>query len=329
MGHLRIPALPRNFFSVLCQSMSKALEINGAHKSFDGVEVVKGINFDIEPGEIFGLLGPNGAGKSTTINMIGGVSHIGSGSIRVFGKDVVDDYMDTRRMTGVMHQEVTLDVFFSIAQALRLHSGYYGVPYDEKWANLLIDRLALGPHIHKKTNQLSGGMKRRYMVAKALIHRPKLLILDEPTAGVDVELRRTLWDFVQDVNREGTTILLTTHYLQEAEEVCGRIAIMNKGKIVACEKKEDLLQTFEQKKLRIRVADKISDIPAALTGFTPKKIYGNHGLEFCLDLDCSASTVLDGISNSGLVVSDIETEKPSLEEVFIRFTEEGSLTSEL
>lgn len=303
--------------------MSKALEIENVRKSYDGVEVVKGISFDIEPGEIFGLLGPNGAGKSTTINMIGGVNHLGGGAIRVFGHDVVDEFMHTRRMTGVMHQEVTLDVFFNISQALRLHSGYYGVPYDKKWADLLIERLALGPHVHKQTNQLSGGMKRRFMVAKALIHRPKLLILDEPTAGVDVELRRALWDFVLDVNKEGTTILLTTHYLQEAEEMCGRIAIMNKGEIVACEQKEDLLQTFEQKKLRLRLSENLSTIPSELTALSPKRIDEGNGLEFRLNADCSVASVLEAISKAKLTVCDIETEKPSLEEVFIRFTEGG------
>ncbi len=301
--------------------MSKALEINNVRKSFAGVEVVKGISFDIEPGEIFGLLGPNGAGKSTTINMIGGVSHIESGSIQVFGHDVVDNYIQTRRNTGVMHQEVTLDVFFTIAQSLRLHSGYYGVPYDKAWADLLVEKLALGPHLHKQTNQLSGGMKRRFMVAKALIHRPKLLILDEPTAGVDVELRRALWDFVLDVNKQGTTILLTTHYLQEAEEMCGRIAIMNKGKIVACEQKNDLLSTFEQKKLRIKMADRVGEIPKSLEPLNPKRVFDDHGLEFRLAADCGAAKVLEALSNSGLVVCDIETEKPSLEDVFVRFTE--------
>lgn len=298
-----------------------ALELRDVRKSYNGVEVVKGISFTIEPGEIFGLLGPNGAGKSTTINMIGGVSHLGSGSIQVFGADVVENFLETRRKTGVMHQEVVVDTFFTINQALRLHSGYYGIPYDQKWADLLIDRLALRPHIHKQTNQLSGGMKRRYMVAKALIHRPQLLILDEPTAGVDVELRKALWDFVLDVNREGTTILLTTHYLQEAEEMCGRIAIMNKGNIVACEKKEDLLHTFEQKKLKIQLSQPLATIPAEFQRFAPEHGENKSTFEFKISADCSVGQVLAAVQAAGVEVLDIETEKPTLEEVFIRFTE--------
>ena len=230
-------------------------------KSFAGKEVVRDVSFQIEQGEIFGLLGPNGAGKSTTINMIAGVCHVGGGKIEVFGKNVVSDFITTRRLTGVMHQEVVIDTFFSIEQALNLHEGYYGAPRDPKWRSTLVEALALGPFLKMRTNQLSGGTKRRVMVAKALVHKPRLLILDEPTAGVDVELRHSLWDFVREVNRQGTTILLTTHYLQEAEEMCGRIAIMNKGRVIALEKKATLLGMIEGKKLKVTLARQLASAP--------------------------------------------------------------------
>ena len=219
-----------------------ALAIHNLSKEYDGTRAVNDLSFSIASGEIFGLLGPNGAGKSTTINMIGGVTRIGTGSIEIFGHDNRRDYRIARRMVGVMHQEIVIDNFFTIDQALRFHSGYYGVPDDAEWRQNLIDRLGLKPHLHKVMIKLSGGLKRRFMIAKALIHKPKLLILDEPTAGVDVELRHTLWDFVREINRQGTTILLTTHYLEEAEQMCDRIAIMHHGNLIALQSTASLLQ---------------------------------------------------------------------------------------
>ena len=180
-----------------------ALEINNLTKAFAGTTVVKGVDFTIKHGEIFGLLGPNGAGKSTIINMIAGVSRIDSGSITAFGYDNQRDYRKTRQMLGVVHQEVVIDNFFTIDQALKLHAGYYGVKDDPAWRQLVIDKLGLRAHLGKVMLKLSGGMKRRFMIAKALIHRPQLLILDEPTAGVDVELRHGLWEFVREITGRG------------------------------------------------------------------------------------------------------------------------------
>jgi ABC-2 type transport system ATP-binding protein len=210
-----------------------ALDLSHLSKRFGNFFAVEDVSFSIPPGEIFGLLGPNGAGKSTTINMVGGVSRIDAGEIKVFGHDTRREYRLTRRLAGVMHQEIVIDNFFTIDQALRFHSGYYGVPDDPKWRAMLIERLGLGPHLHKIMIKLSGGLKRRFMVAKALIHRPPLLILDEPTAGVDVELRHTLWEFVREINDQGTTILHTTHYLEEAQQMCRRNANMNHGKLIS------------------------------------------------------------------------------------------------
>ena len=178
-----------------------ALALENLTKSYGDKEVVQSLSLDIQEGEIFGLLGPNGAGKSTTINMISGVTRPGGGAIRIFGHDNQKDFRTTRRLTGVMHQEIVIDTFFTIGTALKIHAGYYGVADDPAWRNRLVERLALGPHLEKQMNKLSGGMKRRFMVAKALIHKPRLVILDEPTAGVDVELRQSLWSFVRELNR--------------------------------------------------------------------------------------------------------------------------------
>ncbi|MEJ2137702.1 MAG: ABC transporter ATP-binding protein, partial [Desulfofustis sp.] len=241
-----------------------ALAIHHLSKEYDGILAVDDISFTIEPGEIFGLLGPNGAGKSTTINMIGGVTHIGSGSIEIFGHDNRRDYRLTRRMVGVMHQEIVIDNFFTIDQALRFHAGYYGVHDDTEWRQNLIQRLGLKPHLHKVMIKLSGGLKRRFMIAKALIHKPKLLILDEPTAGVDVELRHTLWDFVREINRQGTTILLTTHYLEEAEQMCSRIAIMHHGKLIAMQTTASLLKELGTRSILVSLERPIDQLPEGL-----------------------------------------------------------------
>lgn len=297
-----------------------ALEINNLCKSFDGIAAVKGINFTIRHGEIFGLLGPNGAGKSTTINMIAGVVRVESGTIRAFGYDNQRDYRQTRRMLGVVHQEIVIDNFFTIDQALKLHAGYYGVKDDPEWRELLIERLGLRPHLGKVMLKLSGGLKRRFMIAKAMIHKPQLLILDEPTAGVDVELRHGLWDFVREINRQGTTILLTTHYLEEAEQMCDRIAIMNHGELIALERTHDLVRRLSNRQLRLWLEAPIADIPAGLAVYRPKLKEDGCELLLCLPTGESAGVLLRLLCDLGLKVRDIETDQSGLEEVFIQLT---------
>ncbi len=297
-----------------------ALEIENLEKSFEGKPAVKGISFTIEQGEIFGLLGPNGAGKSTTINMIAGVSRVGSGQIRAFGYDNQKDYRQTRRQIGVVHQEIVMDNFFTIDQALRLHAGYYGVKDDPEWRKLLIDRLALKPHLDKTMVKLSGGMKRRFMIAKALIHRPRLLILDEPTAGVDVELRHSLWDFVRDINHQGTTILLTTHYLEEAEQMCDRIAIMNHGELIAMDKTHELVRRLSNRQLKFWLEARILEIPAGLEIYSPKLKEDGTLLLLNLPAGESAGVLLGQVCHLGLKIRDLETDQSGLEEVFIQLT---------
>jgi len=304
--------------------MDKALHIENLSKSFASVPAVKNLSFDIEQGEIFGLLGPNGAGKSTIINMVSGITRIDSGSITAFGFDTRSQYRQTRRMLGVVHQEIVIDNFFTVAQALSMHAGYYGVDDDPRWRQELIDRLDLGPHLGKVMIKLSGGMKRRFMIAKALIHRPRLLILDEPTAGVDVELRHSLWEFVREINRNGTTILLTTHYLEEAEQMCDRIAIMNHGELVALEPTRDLVRRLSRRTLKLWLDGPLTTIPSELEVYHPRLEGNGRQLILCLPTDGSVSELLHQLSALRLGVNDFETDQSGLEEVFLQLTGAGS-----
>ncbi len=300
--------------------MIPALEIDHLHKSFAGTAAVDDLSLTIEPGEIFGLLGPNGAGKSTTINMISGVCRIDRGTVRIFGHDAERDYRLTRRLVGVMHQEIVTDHFFTIDRALKIHAGYYGVPGDDAWRKLLIERLGLGDHLHKSMNKLSGGLKRRFMVAKALIHKPQLLILDEPTAGVDVELRRALWQFVREMNQAGTTVLLTTHYLEEAEQMCDRIAIMSGGKLVALERTADLLARLDNRSLLLHLDTPLDQVPAALEALHGQLEENGRLLRISLAGDVVIGEVLQLLAQLNLPIRDLELPRPGLEEVFLDLT---------
>ena len=303
-----------------------ALKIDRLTKAYGQSIAVKDLSLDISQGEIFGLLGPNGAGKSTTINMITGATRIGSGRIEVYGHSIQKDYLLTRRLIGVMHQEIVIDTFFTINRAIKIHSGYYGVPDDPKWRKTLLERLGLVSHLDKPMHKLSGGLKRRFMIAKALIHKPRLLILDEPTAGVDIELRHSLWEFVREINRNGTTVLLTTHYLEEAEEMCGRIAIMDNGSLVALEDKNKLLDQLEGRKLILT----LEKIPESFEGKIfnleiPVNIQGNR-ISLCLKEGQSPGDILQTLQQMNLRVLDIEIEKPALEDVFLALTGKKPLT---
>ncbi len=300
-----------------------ALEITNLYKEFAGVPAVKDLSFAIPEGEIFGLLGPNGAGKSTTINMVAGVVRIGQGQVQAFGYDNQKEYRHTRRLLGVVHQEIVIDNFFTIEQALEIHSGYYGVKDDPAWRNLLIDRLGLRPHLGKVMIKLSGGMKRRFMIAKALIHRPRLLILDEPTAGVDVELRHGLWDFVREINKKGTTILLTTHYLEEAEQMCDRIGIMHHGEMIALEPTHDLVRKLSNRRLKLWLEEPLSSLPAGLDEYAPTIENGGSVLVLNLPAGANAGVMLKELCQTSLNIRDFETDQSGLEEVFIQLTGMG------
>jgi len=225
----------------------RALQIDALTKRYaTGVEALREVSLQIEPGEFFGLLGPNGAGKSTLIHCTTGLAQPTSGSIRVFGDDAIEDYAAAREAVGLAPQELNLDWFLTVEETLDYHAGYFGMPKRERRerARELLETFSLTEKRDERTRTLSGGMKRRLILARAVMHRPRLLILDEPTAGVDVELRLELWHYVQRINQEGTTILLTTHYLEEAEQLCDRIAFINQGEIVAEGSSEDLADRF-------------------------------------------------------------------------------------
>lgn len=228
----------------------QAIEIKRLKKTYKkGTEALKGVSFSIEEGEVFGLLGPNGAGKTTLINILAGVTEKTSGEARVFGKDIDEDPVFVKSSIGVVPQEVSYSPFFSIEDALTFQFGFYNQRVDKDWMNYVLDRLALSDKRTVKPRTLSGGMKRRFMIARALIHKPKVVVLDEPTAGVDVDLRRSLYDFVRELNKNGTTIILTTHYLEEAELLCARVGIMSHGELVTLERVEDLRRKHNDAKL--------------------------------------------------------------------------------
>jgi ABC-2 type transport system ATP-binding protein len=231
------------------QSVSKIYRSarNGALKALDGV------SFDIEEGEFFGLLGPNGAGKTTLISILAGLARPTGGRVAVLGHDVQSDYADARRLLGVVPQELVFDPFFNVREALRIQSGYFGVKNNEGWISELLDSLGLADKASSNMRQLSGGMKRRMLVAQALVHKPPVIVLDEPTAGVDVELRQTLWQFIAKLNKQGHTVLLTTHYLEEAEALCGRIAMLKSGRVVALERTSELLKAASSNVLRFKL----------------------------------------------------------------------------
>lgn len=233
------------------------LQINELRKQYakSAVEAVKGVTFDVKSGEIFGLLGPNGAGKTSIISTITTLEKPSSGTVQVFGVDVTKDPMFTKRQIGVVHQEVINSGFFDVEEILEFHSGYYGLRKNKERIHFLLNKLSLYEHRNKKVKQLSGGMKRRLMIAKALVHNPKLLLLDEPTAGVDIGLREDLWKFVQELRNEGMSILLTTHYLEEAEQLCDRVGIINLGSLVCIGNTKEIVSQYTLKKIRVMLTE--------------------------------------------------------------------------
>lgn len=298
-----------------------AIEIDAVHKSYGDVQALKGVSFNIEQGEFFGLLGPNGAGKSTLINTMSGLVRASSGRIRIKGFDVVKDYRQARRQIGVVPQEIVFDPFFTVREALNLQLGYMGLKKQEHqaWLAELLETLDLSHKADARVKALSGGMKRRVLIAQALVHRPPVVVLDEPTAGVDVELRQILWRFAQRLHREGHTIVLTTHYLEEAESLCERIAIINQGELQALEAKDQLMARHPYRLLKVATdADRLL-LPASLSD----KLLSDGAGQWCFKLDKSQDSmtaVLEELKQAGVVVNDIETQNPGLEEIFIEMT---------
>ncbi|MDH3669901.1 MAG: ABC transporter ATP-binding protein [Gammaproteobacteria bacterium] len=302
--------------------MSAAVTIADVHKRFPGVHALKGISFAIQRGEFFGLLGPNGAGKSTLINIIAGLTRCDSGRVSVLTHDVVQDYRQARRCLGVVPQELVFDPFFTVHEVLRIQSGYFGLRRENaSWIKELMDNLDLSDKANTNMRALSGGMKRRVLIAQALAHKPEVVVLDEPTAGVDVALRKSLWAFIRRLHEEGHTIVLTTHYLEEAELLCDRIAILNHGNVVALDTKQALLQRGIGKTVNVWIT---ADEPVpALSAELQAVLRAQDGtrLEFRLDNKLnSIGDLLEGLRTAGLVITDLHTEEPDLEDVFLDLT---------
>lgn len=301
--------------------MEHALEVNSVSKSYNSTKVVDDVSFSIQKGEVFGLLGPNGAGKSTLINTMAGLVKPDEGTVKIFDRAVGQE---TKSLLGVMHQEFIAEVFFKVGPGLKIHSGYYGVKDDPKWRNTLIDRLELREHLNKKFIMLSGGMKRRYMLAKALIHKPPFLILDEPTAGVDIDLRIRLWEFIKQINQAGVTVLLTTHYLEEAEQMCDRIAILDKGKVIALNKTESLLQELEVKRIVFEMEPFSKELTPELKDLGASHNKEESTIAIPLSYCCSAQKAVDAVSSLGVTIKDITSFQPDLEELFLNLVNKNA-----
>ena len=292
-----------------------AIEFREVSKTYTGARgsfrALDGVSFDIEAGEFFGLLGPNGAGKTTLISILAGLARASGGSVRVMGHDVVADYAEARRALGIVPQELVFDPFFTVREALRIQSGYFGVTGNNAWIDELLDNLGLADKAGANMRQLSGGMKRRVLVAQALVHRPPVIVLDEPTAGVDVELRQTLWKFVARLNREGHTVLLTTHYLEEAEALCGRIAMLKQGRVVALDSTARLLAGTASTMLRFKTDDAL---PATLAD---KARVTGRIVQLTAHDAVEVETMLGRLRDGGVRVEDLEIGRADLEDVFL------------
>jgi ABC-2 type transport system ATP-binding protein len=296
-----------------------ALEIRSVRKSYGAVRALNGLSFDIRQGEFFGLLGPNGAGKSTLISIISGLIRADEGSIAVLGHDTVHDWRTARRKLGVVPQELVFDPFFKVVDLLRIQAGYYGCGKEVwPWIDEMLERLELSDKRHAMMRGLSGGMKRRVLIAQALVHQPPVVILDEPTAGVDVELRRTLWRFMRDLHAKGTTVVLTTHYLEEAQEMCERIAIVDKGSLRIVETTEGLLNRHPFRFLTLKLADGAT-MPAHLAELVTHEKGG--AVELKLDRERHPiASVFAGLKAAGIEIADVSTREPDLEDIFVELT---------
>jgi ABC-2 type transport system ATP-binding protein len=291
-----------------------AVEARDVHKRYGAVSALRGVSLAVGQGEFFGLLGPNGAGKTTLISALAGLVRADRGSLAVMGHDVERDFRSARRAVGIVPQEIVFDPFFTVRETLELQSGYFGLRRNGAWIDELLERLALQSKADANMRSLSGGMKRRVMVAQALVHRPPVIVLDEPTAGVDVELRQTLWAFVRQLNAAGHTVVLTTHYLEEAQQLCSRIAMMRDGRIVALGSTASLLAEFSERVLRVKLEK--GDLPASLAAGALLETTGWWRVPIA-DV-AHVEDALRTMREAGVVVASLEVAEPELEEVFVK-----------
>ena len=293
-----------------------AIQVTGLRKRYGAVQALDGVDLAVNPGEFFGLLGPNGAGKTTLISILAGLVRADQGSAQVMGFDVLRDYRQARRALGVVPQELVFDPFFSVRETLLFQSGYFGLRNNHDWIDEIMHRLDLVDRADTNMRRLSGGMKRRVLVAQALVHRPPVIVLDEPTAGVDVELRRALWHFIRELNAAGHTIVLTTHYLEEAENLCGRIAMLKHGRLVALDTTRNLLNRFPSPRVQVKLADG-GMLPAALQ----PRLIAQDGDGYCT-LRLSDYADLENVLQAlhGRKIQEMELVQTDLEDVFVELT---------
>jgi ABC-2 type transport system ATP-binding protein len=294
--------------------MIPAIEVRQVRKRYPRVQALAGVDLEIAQGEFFGLLGPNGAGKTTLINCLAGLALADSGTLRVMGHDVRSQYREARRSLGVVPQELVFDPFFSVRECLRIQSGYFGLKRNDAWIEEVMHHLDLSSRAGCNMRSLSGGMKRRVLVAQALVHKPPVIVLDEPTAGVDVELRQALWDFVRKLNRDGHTIVLTTHYLEEAEMLCARVGMLKQGRIVALDWTRNLLRSVPGRQVRLRLDP--DALPAPLEAMQVARENGTRVL--ALQDYPELEPVLAALRQTGVRIQEMELVQPDLEQVFVR-----------
>jgi len=289
-----------------------AVEVDNIHRRFGAVQALGGVSLSVAQGEFFGLLGPNGAGKTTLISILAGLVRADAGTARILGHDVVADYRSSRRALGVVPQELVFDPFFTVRETLTIQAGYFGIRDNRAWIDELLHHLDLTAKADANMRSLSGGMKRRVLVGQALVHKPPVIVLDEPTAGVDVELRRSLWQFIRKLNRDGHTIILTTHYLEEAEALCGRIAMLKGGRLVALDSRQNLLSRFSG--LTVRLA--AERVPAGWES----RVLRRDGGAFVIGVDDygDLEPLLAALRTEGVAIEELALQETDLEDVFLR-----------
>jgi ABC-2 type transport system ATP-binding protein len=293
--------------------MTRAVDVSQVCKCFGALRAVDDVSLSIEEGEFFGLLGPNGAGKTTLINLLSGLARPDSGRLSILGHDVVTQYRESRKRLGVVPQELVFDPFFTVRETLRFQSGYFGLRGNDAWIDEVMHHLDLTDKADTNMRRLSGGMKRRVLVAQALVHKPPVIVLDEPTAGVDVELRQGLWRFIQRLNREGHTVLLTTHYLEEAQALCNRVAMLKRGRIVALDTMQNLLRSVAGCRVRLRLS---GPLPRALQPQLAEQTDGEYVL--ALPSLQALEPAMAQIREGGLTIQEMAVEQADLEDVFLQ-----------
>ena len=305
---------------------ANAIEARGLEKVYAASgtrppsHALKSIDLDVPRDSLFGLLGPNGAGKSTFINILAGLVIKTGGTARVWDIDIDTDSRTARGAIGVVPQELNIDPFFTPRELLNLHAGLYGVPKRERRTEEILAALSLSDVADAYARTLSGGMRRRLLVGKAMVHSPPVLILDEPTAGVDIELRQQLWNYVRALNRAGTTVVLTTHYLDEAEQLCDRVAIINHGRLIACEPTDQLIRRMDRKELSLTVAEELAEVPPALAAFDAQLTGPNKLIVAYHTRQTDIGQFLAAVTAAGLTIKDLSADEPSLEDIFLELT---------